>query len=66
MNRRAVIEEAILPPFVALLLAVVVGDALILSFGQSPGAVYKLLLVHAAGRVSSAVCAASSLLHEPL
>jgi len=44
MNRRVVIEEAILPPFVALLLAAVVGDLLILSFGQSPGAVYKLLL----------------------
>jgi simple sugar transport system permease protein len=44
MNRRAVLEEAILPPFVALLLAAVVGDLLILSFGQSPGAVYKLLL----------------------
>ena len=44
MNRRAVLEEAILPPLVALLLAVVVGDALILSFGQAPGAVYKLLL----------------------
>ncbi len=43
MNR-TVIEESILPPVVALLLAVVVGDALILSFGQSPGAVYRLLL----------------------
>src|SRR3954465_6294062 len=43
MNRN-VIEEAILPPVVALLLAMVVGDALILSFGQSPGAVYRLLL----------------------
>jgi general nucleoside transport system permease protein len=37
-------EEGILPPLVALLLAAVVGDALILSFGQSPGAVYKLLI----------------------
>ena len=37
-------EEGVLPPLVALLLAAVVGDALILSFGQSPGAVYKLLL----------------------
>jgi simple sugar transport system permease protein len=43
-SRRAALEEAILPPLVALLLAVVVGDLLILSFGQSPGAVYKLLL----------------------
>ncbi|MFN2567567.1 MAG: ABC transporter permease [Gemmatimonadaceae bacterium] len=37
-------EEALLPPLVALLLAVVVGDVLILAFGQSPGAVYRLLL----------------------
>ena len=40
MNR-TVLEEAILPPIVALLLAAVVGDVLILSFGQSPGAVYN-------------------------
>ncbi len=44
MSRRSAIEEAVLPPLVALLLAAVVGDALILTFGQSPGAVYKLLL----------------------
>lgn len=43
-SRRVAVEEAILPPLVALMLAAVVGDALILSFGQSPGAVYKLLL----------------------
>jgi ABC-type uncharacterized transport system permease subunit len=43
VNREA-LEEALLPPIVALLLAAVVGDILILSFGQSPGAVYKLLL----------------------
>jgi ABC-type uncharacterized transport system permease subunit len=43
-SRRAALEEAVLPPLVALLLAAVVGDALILSFGQSPGAVYGLLL----------------------
>src|SRR3954466_14252741 len=42
--KQSVLEESILPPIVALLLAVVVGDALILSFGQSPGAVYRLLL----------------------
>jgi ABC-type uncharacterized transport system permease subunit len=42
--RRSVLEEAILPPLVALLLAAVVGDVLILTFGQSPGAVFKLLL----------------------
>lgn len=38
------IEEAILPVIVALLIAAVVGDALILSFGQNPGAVYRLLI----------------------
>jgi ABC-type uncharacterized transport system permease subunit len=42
--KQSVLEESILPPIVALLLAVVVGDVLILSFGQSPGAVYRLLL----------------------
>jgi simple sugar transport system permease protein len=41
---RADIEEAILPPIVALLIATVVGDVLILSFGQSPAAVYRLLI----------------------
>jgi general nucleoside transport system permease protein len=43
-SRRVALEEAVLPPLVALMLAAVVGDVLILSFGQSPGAVYKLLL----------------------
>jgi simple sugar transport system permease protein len=38
------VEQSLLPPLVALLLAVVVGDVLILMFGQSPGAVYRLLL----------------------
>jgi ABC-type uncharacterized transport system permease subunit len=38
------VEEALLPPLVALLLALVVGDVLILAFGQSPSAVYRLLL----------------------
>ena len=41
---RSRVEEALLPPLVALLLAVVVGDVLILAFGQSPSAVYRLLL----------------------
>jgi simple sugar transport system permease protein len=35
---------ALLPPVVAILIALVVGDLLILLFGQQPGAVYKLLL----------------------
>lgn len=37
-------EESVLPAIVALLIGAVVGDILILSFGQSPGAVYRLLL----------------------
>jgi ABC-type uncharacterized transport system permease subunit len=41
---RSHLEEALLPPLVALLLALVVGDVLILAFGQSPSAVYRLLL----------------------
>jgi len=44
VSRRSVLEEAVLPPVVALLLAAVVGDVLILTFGQSPGAVFRLLL----------------------
>ena len=43
MNWRK-IEEAVLPPIVAILIALLVGDLLILSFGQSPAAVYRLLL----------------------
>ena len=38
------LEESLLPSLVALLLAAIVGDVLIVSFGQSPGAVYRLLL----------------------
>ncbi|HUF26048.1 MAG TPA: ABC transporter permease [Gemmatimonadaceae bacterium] len=41
---RTTLEEAVLPPLVALLIALVIGDLLILSFGQSPGAVWRLLL----------------------
>ncbi len=36
--------EAVLPPVVALCLAAVLGDLLILSFGESPAAVYSLLV----------------------
>jgi ABC-type uncharacterized transport system permease subunit len=43
VNRRK-LEEALYPPIVALLIAILVGDLLILSFGQSPAAVYRLLL----------------------
>ena len=41
---RARIEESILPPVVALLIAAVVGDILIIIFGQSPGEVFRQLL----------------------
>ena len=37
-------EEALLPPFVALLIALVAGDLLILSVGQSPASVFAMLL----------------------
>ena len=38
------IEESILPPLVALAIAAVVGDLLILTFGQAPGEVYRQLI----------------------
>ncbi|HEX6054124.1 MAG TPA: ABC transporter permease [Gemmatimonadaceae bacterium] len=38
------VEESILPPLVALAIAAVVGDLLILTFGQAPGEVYRQLL----------------------
>src|SRR5215208_3894022 len=41
---RARVEESILPPLVALAIAAVVGDILIIIFGQSPGEVYRQLL----------------------
>ena len=41
---RARLEEALLPSLVALLVAAIVGDALIVSFGQAPAAVFRLLL----------------------
>ena len=41
---RARIEESILPPVIALLIAAVVGDILIILFGQSPGEVFRQLL----------------------
>ena len=40
---RARVEESILPPLVALAIAAVVGDILILIFGQAPGEVYVAL-----------------------
>ena len=41
---RSTLEEAVLPPLVALAITLVVGDALILSYGQAPGTVWRLLL----------------------
>ena len=38
------LEASLLPPAVALLVALVAGDLLILAVGQSPAAVYRLLL----------------------
>ncbi|MGQ0641670.1 MAG: ABC transporter permease [Gemmatimonadaceae bacterium] len=37
-------KEKLLPTLIALAIAALIGDILILSFGQSPGAVYRLLL----------------------
>ena len=42
--RRAALEEAILPPVVALMLVLVVGDLLILAYGQAPGEVWRTML----------------------
>ena len=44
LARRSAIEEAVLPPLVALAIAVVAGDLLILSYGEAPGDVWRLLL----------------------
>lgn len=41
---REQIEEALFPPVVALLVALICGDLLIMSYGQSPATVYRLLL----------------------
>jgi ABC-type uncharacterized transport system permease subunit len=46
MNTRArsVLEESVLPPLVALAVALVAGDLLIVAYGQAPGAVWRALL----------------------
>ncbi len=41
---REQLEEALFPPVVALLVALICGDLLIMSYGQSPATVYRLLL----------------------
>lgn len=38
------IEEAVLPPLMALVVALIAGDLLILIYGQAPGAVWRLLI----------------------
>jgi simple sugar transport system permease protein len=38
------VEEALLPPVVALLAALVAGDLLMLAYGEAPGAVWSTLL----------------------
>lgn len=43
--------ESVLAPLVALLVALVVGDLLIIAYGQSPGAVWTLLLEGTWGNV---------------
>lgn len=42
--RRAALEEALLPPLVALAVVLVAGDLLILTYGEAPGAVWRLLV----------------------
>lgn len=41
---RTTLEESVLPPLMALVIAFVVGDLLIIAYGQAPGAVWRLLL----------------------
>jgi general nucleoside transport system permease protein len=41
---REQLEEALFPPVVALFVALICGDILIMSYGQSPAYVYRLLL----------------------
>ena len=41
---REKLEEALFPPVVALLVALICGDILIMSYGQAPSTVYRLLL----------------------
>jgi simple sugar transport system permease protein len=41
---RIQLQEALIPPIVALLIAALVGDVLILTYGQSPIEVYRVLL----------------------
>ncbi len=46
MNQRVrtMMEESVLPPLVALVVALVAGDLLIMAYGQAPGVVWRTLL----------------------
>jgi general nucleoside transport system permease protein len=41
---RVLLEESLLPPVVALVIALVAGDLLIMAYGQAPGAVWRMLI----------------------
>jgi simple sugar transport system permease protein len=41
---RVLLEESVLPPLVALVIALVAGDLLIMAYGQAPGVVWRALL----------------------
>lgn len=41
---RAQLEEVVIPTIMALLIALICGDLLIISYGQAPGPVYRMLL----------------------
>jgi ABC-type uncharacterized transport system permease subunit len=41
---RTLLEESVLPPLMALVIALVAGDLLILAYGQAPGEVWRTLL----------------------
>jgi simple sugar transport system permease protein len=41
---RVTLEETVLPPVMALVVALVAGDILILTYGQAPGTVWRVLL----------------------
>src|SRR5450759_3554833 len=41
---RVLLEESVLPPLVALVVALVAGDLLIMAYGQAPGVVWRMLL----------------------
>jgi general nucleoside transport system permease protein len=44
LRTRVMLEESVLPPLVALVVALVAGDLLIMAYGQSPGVVWRALL----------------------